>query len=166
MTNPPSRSDRLFEAARERGIPLAAILTSVAVVVGVYLAGKLAYRLRGILLLLVLAGFLAVVLNPLVVAIQHRVIPRRGIAVAVVAVLMVLAFAGLATAFGSPLVKGVSRLARSLPAYVHQAQRGTGWIGGLVRRYHVEGWVQRNAPKLASFGRSLARPPSPSGGAP
>jgi len=78
MTNPPSRSGRLFEAARERGIPLAAILTSVAVVVGVYLAGKLAYRLRGILLLLVLAGFLAVVLNPLVVAIQHRVIPDEG----------------------------------------------------------------------------------------
>ena len=52
---------------------------------------------------------------------------------------MVLAFAGLATAFGSPLVNGVSRLARSLPAYVDQAQRGTGWIGHLVRRYDVEG---------------------------
>ena len=159
-TGPPqdTRRARLFEAAREHGVPLPAILTSAGVVVGVYLAGKLAYRLRDVLLLLMLAGFLAVVLNPLVVALQHWRIPRRGVAVAVVAVAAVLVFAGLAVAFGSPLVNGVTRLARSLPAYVDQAQHGRGEIGHLVRRYHVQAWVQKNAPKLASFGTSLAKP--------
>jgi predicted PurR-regulated permease PerM len=153
-----TRRARLFEVAREQGVPLAAILTSVAVVVGVYLVGKLAYRLRGILLILVLAGFVAVVLDPLVVALQKRGIPRRGVAVAVVTVLAVLAFAGLAVAFGSPLINGLTHLSHVLPAYMAQAQHGKGWIGHLVRRYHVEAWVQKNAPKLASLGTSLAKP--------
>jgi predicted PurR-regulated permease PerM len=153
-----TRRARLFEAAREQGVPLAAILTSVAVVVGLYLVGKLAYRLRDILLILLMAGFVAVVLNPLVVVLQRVGISRRGDAVAVVTVLAVLAFAGLAVAFGSPLITGVTHLPHGLPAYVAQAQHGKGWIGHLVRRYHIEAWVQKNAPKLAGVGSSLARP--------
>jgi predicted PurR-regulated permease PerM len=128
------------------------------VVVGVYLVGKLAYRLRDILLILTLAGFIAVVLNPVVLALQHWRIPRRGVAVAVVAIVAALAFAGLAVAFGSPLINGVTHLAHGLPAYVDRAQHGRGGIGHLVRRYHLQAWVQKNAPKLASFGSSLAKP--------
>ncbi len=39
-----------------------------------------------------------------------------------------------------------------------QAEHGKGWIGRLVRRYHVQAWVQSNAPKLAGLGRGLAKP--------
>jgi predicted PurR-regulated permease PerM len=79
--------------------------------------------------------------------------------VAVVMVLTVLAFAGLAAAFGYPLVNGITHLARSLPRYVNQAEHGKGWIGHLVRKYHVQHWVQKNlAPKLASFGKNLSKP--------
>jgi predicted PurR-regulated permease PerM len=155
---PDTRRARLFEAAREQGVPLAAILTTAGVVVGVYLVGKLAYRLRDILLILMLAGFIAVVLNPVVVALQHWRIPRRGVAVSMVAVVAILAFAGLAVAFGSPLINGVTHLAHGLPVYVNRAQHGRGEIGHLVRRYHLQAWVQKNAPKLASFGTSLAKP--------
>jgi predicted PurR-regulated permease PerM len=154
----PTRRARLFEAARGQGIPLAAVLASAAVVVGVYVVAKLAYRLRGILLILLVAGFLAIVLNPLVLALQKRGIRRRGLAVAVVTLVAVLAFDGLVVVFGSPLVNAVTRLAHSLPDYVDQAQHGRGWVGDLARHYHVEAWVQENAPKLASFGASLARP--------
>jgi predicted PurR-regulated permease PerM len=153
-----TRRARLFEAARQQGVPLAAILAAAGVVVGVYLVGKLAYRLRDILLILMLAGFIAVVLNPVVVALQHWRIPRRGVAVSMVAVVAILAFAGLAVAFGSPLINGVTHLAHGLPAYVDRAQHGRGEIGHLVRRYHLQAWVQKNAPKLASFGTSLAKP--------
>jgi predicted PurR-regulated permease PerM len=105
-----------------------------------------------------LAGFIAVVLNPVVVALQHWRIPRRGVAVSMVAVVAILAFAGLAVAFGSPLINGVTHLAHGLPVYVNRAQHGRGEIGHLVRRYHLQAWVQKNAPKLASFGTSLAKP--------
>ena len=35
---------------------------------------------------------------------------------------------------------------------------GKGWIGHLVRKYHVEAWVQKNSPKIISFAESLGKP--------
>ena len=103
-----------------------------------FLAGKLIYRLRDVLLLIVVAGFMAVILNPLVVALQRWGIRRRGWAVTVVTLWGLLVFVGLAVAFGYPLVNGITHLAHTLPAYVNQAEHGRGWIGHLVRRYHVQ----------------------------
>ncbi|HYS41896.1 MAG TPA: AI-2E family transporter [Pseudonocardiaceae bacterium] len=149
---------RLWKAAESRDIPLRTILTTAAVVVAFYLAGKLIYRLRDVLLLLVVSGFIALVLNPLVVALQRRLVPRRGLAVAIVTVWAVLVFAGLAVAFGYPLVNGITHLADRLPEYVASAEHGKGWIGHLVRRYHIQTWVQHNAPKLINFGKALGKP--------
>src|SRR5690348_11916651 len=70
-TSEPARHGRLRAAAAARGVPLAAILVTVAVVALTYLAGKLAYRIRDVLLMLMVAGFIAVILNPLVVALQR-----------------------------------------------------------------------------------------------
>ncbi len=152
-----TRRARLWRAAEKRRIPLQAILATVAIVVLVYLAGKVVDRLRGVILLLVVAGFVALLLNPLVLVLQ-RALRRRGLAVTVVTFLAVLAFAGLAAAFGYPLVNGISHLANSLPTYVANAQHGRGWIGHLVTRYHLQNWVVKNAPKLATYGRDLAQP--------
>ncbi len=149
---------RLWKAAESRDIPLRTILTTVAVVVATYLAGKLVYRLRDVLLLLVVSGFIALVLNPLVVALQRRLVPRRGYAVAIVTLWALLVFAGLAVAFGYPLVNGITHLADRLPEYVASAEHGRGWIGHLVRRYHIQTWVQHNAPKLVNFGKALGKP--------
>jgi hypothetical protein len=55
------RRARLRAAVSARGIPLATILVSVAVVALAYLAGKLAYRLRDVILMVVVAGFLALI---------------------------------------------------------------------------------------------------------
>jgi hypothetical protein len=63
-SQPESRRDRLWDAAAARGVPLLAILATVAVVVAVYLAGKLVYKLREIILLMMVAGFIALLLNP------------------------------------------------------------------------------------------------------
>ena len=155
---PDTRRARLWEAAESRGVPLRAILVTVAVVVVVYVAGKLIYRLRDILLLMVVAGFVAVILNPLVLAAAHLGIQRRGLAVAVVTLLGLLAFAGLAVAFGYPLANGITHLAIGLPSYVSKAEHGKGWLGHLVRRYHVQAWVQSNVPRLVGFGKGLAKP--------
>jgi predicted PurR-regulated permease PerM len=152
-----TRRARLWQAAESRNIPLRAILATVAVVVLVYLAGQLLVRLRGVLLLLVVAGFIALLLNPLVVAL-HRVLRRRGLAVALVTLVAVLAFAGLATAFGYPLINGASHLAANLPAYVRRTQHGQGWLGHLATKYHLQAWVEQNAPKLAGYARDLASP--------
>ncbi|HKD87616.1 MAG TPA: AI-2E family transporter [Streptosporangiaceae bacterium] len=152
-----TRRARLWRAAEARNVPLRAILVTVAVVVLAYLSGKIIDRLRGVILLLVVAGFIALLLNPLVVALQ-RWVKRRGIAVALVTLIAVCAFAGLAVAFGYPLVNGISHLAGNLPTYVRNAQHGEGWIGRVVTKYHLQAWVEKNAPKLAGYGRDLAHP--------
>ena len=139
-------------------MPLRAILVTVAVVAVAYLAGELIYRLRDVILLMVVAGFVTVILNPIVIGVQRLGIRRRGYALTIVTLLALAAFAGLAVVFGYPLANGTTHLARGLPTYVNQAEHGRGWLGHLVIKYHVQAWIQNNAPKLAGFGRNLAKP--------
>src|SRR5580704_577677 len=155
---PRGRFPRLLKAAERRHVPLLTILVTVAIVAATYLAGKLIYRIRDILLLILVAGFVALLLNPIVNQLQRRLFPRRGIAVAIVTIWATLVFIGLAVAFGYPLVNGITHLADKLPSYVASAQNGKGWIGHLVTRYHIQSWVQRNTPKLITYGQSLSKP--------
>ncbi|HTT86620.1 MAG TPA: AI-2E family transporter, partial [Acidimicrobiales bacterium] len=156
---PESRRARLWDAAAARGVPLLAILSAVAIVVAVYLAGKLVYKLREIILLMVVAGFIAVLLNPAVVLLQRWKVHHRGAAVAIVTAVGVLVFAGLAFLFGYPLVNGLTHLAHKLPTYVRQVEHGRGTLGRLARKYHVQRWVDTNlVPKLSSFAKNLSKP--------
>ena len=155
---PLTRRARLWAAAEARGVPLRTILAVALVVIAVYMLAKVVYRLRDVLLLIIVAAFIAVILNPLVVALQRWKIRRRGWAVAVVTLWGLIVFAGLAFAFGYPLANGINHLAQKLPSYVAAATHGRGWIGHLVTRYHVQAWVQKNAPKLVTFGEGLAKP--------
>ena len=160
MTDPLPRQGRLarlFRYADTRRVPLRTILVTVAVVAGTYLAAQLIYRLRTILLLIVVAGFIAVLLNPIVVLLQRR-IPRRGLAVTIVTLGALVVFAIVAYEFGNPLVNGITDLAGKLPGYVTSAEHGTGWIGHLATKYHVQSWVQKNAPKLVTYVESLSKP--------
>jgi predicted PurR-regulated permease PerM len=153
----PSRRMRLEVAAAARGVPLATILVTVAVVVAAYLLGRLAYVLRDVLLLMVIAGFLALVLNPFVLLLQRH-LPRRGYAVALVVAVATIGFLGLLAAFGHPLSNGVAHLAHQLPTYVSDAEHGRGTVGRIVTHFHLQNWVNENAPKLNHLGSDLAKP--------
>jgi len=154
---PRGRLARLFEAADRRHVPLRTILVTAGVVVAIYVAAKLMYLLRNIVVLMLVAGFVATLLAPAVAIVQRR-IPRRGLAVTIVTVCSVLVFIGLALTFGVPLVNGVTHLADRLPSYIASTQHGKGWVGHLVTRYHVRSWVQRNTPKLVGYAQSLSKP--------
>jgi predicted PurR-regulated permease PerM len=154
---PVSRVEEVRALAAARGVPLAAILTTCGVVVIIYLAGKLAFQMRGVLLIIAVAGFLALALNPLVSGTQ-RLVRRRGWAVTIVLGWATLVFIGLAFLFGHPLVNGLTHLSQRLPGLVNDAAAGHGWIGQLARRLHVQNWVTENAPKLQSLGTTLAKP--------
>jgi predicted PurR-regulated permease PerM len=152
------RMGRLWHAADLRRVPLRTIITAVLVIAMFYLAGKLIYRLRDVVLIVLVAGFVAVILNPLVLILQRYVVKRRGLAVTLVTLLAVLVFLGLAVAFGYPLVNAITNLADKLPSYVASAQSGKGWIGHLVTKYHVQHWVTQNAPKLVTYAQDLSKP--------
>ena len=152
------RLTRLWSAAELRRVPLRTIIVAILAVAFFFLAGKLIYRLRDVLLLLLVAGFLALILNPLVRWVERWATKRHGLAVTVVGVLMVLAFTGLSFAFGYPLVNGITHLANNLPTYVANAEHGKNWYGRLVQHYHVQQWVQQNSAKLVTFVQSLSSP--------
>jgi predicted PurR-regulated permease PerM len=153
-----SRRARVFESADRNNVPLKTIWVTIGSVVTVYFTGLVLYRLRTLLLLLLVGGFIALILNPAVDALQRRVFPRRGLAVFVVSAFTFAAFVLLAFAFGYPLVHALTHLADTLPAYVKNAEQGKGWIGHLFVRYHVTAWVTHNASKLVSLANGLSKP--------
>jgi len=152
------RLARVWRAADRSGVPLRTIIVAVLVVAFFYLTGKLIYRLRDVVLLLLVAGFVALILNPLVLILQRYVVRRRGFAVLLVSLLALFVFLGLAVAFGYPLVNAITHLADVLPSYVASAENGKGWIGHLVRQHHIQQWVTQNAPKLVTYAQSLSKP--------
>ena len=153
-----SRRGRILRIATGNSVPLLTILFAVLAVAVIYLSGQVIFHLRALLLLGVVGGFIALILNPIVVALQHWRVRRRGAAVAIVTFVALLIFLGLAVLFGYPLVNGISHFATALPGYVSRAARGQGWVGHLFRKYHVESWVRRNSSHLTSLASGLGKP--------
>jgi len=153
-----TRRERIMLRAKLNDVPLLTIITTVAIIVLVYFTGKLLYRLRDILLLMVVGGFIALLLNPMVDWLERHRIRRRGYAVTIVAFGTIVIFLALAFAFGDPLVNGLTHLAHTLPSYVKKAEHGQGWLGKILRRYHVERWIHKNSSKLVTLARNLSKP--------
>jgi predicted PurR-regulated permease PerM len=152
-----SRWTLLRGAAESRGIPLRTIITVIGLAAMIYVSGKVLYRLRDIVILLAVSGFIAVILNPLVVMLQRRIAPRRSVAVAMVTVSGVLIFVGVLMGCAYPLAAGISHLVNQLPGYVANAEHGKGWAGHLLRRYHVQAWAQRNTPMLMNVAQGFGK---------
>ena len=151
------RRDRLFAAASAKGVPLRTILTIDAVVIATWVLYRLLGRLREVILWVLIAAFIALVLNPAVAALQrHRF--RRGAAVAVVFIGAVSIFGGLLALFGYPLVNSLTHVAERLPTMVDQVQRGHGWLAHTLQRFGLLDWVQKNAPKLKQAAHNLGKP--------
>lgn len=148
----------LFERADANKVPLRTILATVGVVVAVFIAGKLLYRLRDILLLMLVGAFIALLLNPLVVILQFWKLPRRGAAVFVVTMVGLAIFLALAFVFGYPLVNAITHLVNALPRYISKAEHGQGWIGHALRRYHVKSWIDKNSSKILSYAKGFSKP--------
>jgi predicted PurR-regulated permease PerM len=148
---------RLSRAAESRGIPLWTIVTIAGLAATIYVGGKVLYRLRDLLILLVVSGFMALILNPLVVTLQRWITPRRNVAVVIVTLSTLLIAVGVTVGCGYPLAMGISHLANHLPGYVASAERGQGWAGHLLRRYHIQAWAQRNAPTLMNEAQGLGK---------
>lgn len=154
----PGVTRRWIRAADKDNVPVRSILLTIGLVVLVYLGGLVLYRLRALVLLLLVGSFLALLLNPLVLGLQRMGLRRRGAAVAVVGLFTLVCFVGLAFAFGYPLINALTHLANSLPGYVRQAQSGQGWLGHLMMKYHVETWISHNSAKLVAFAQGLSKP--------
>lgn len=153
-----TRRAKMFKRAQANDVPLKTIFVTIFSVVAVYALGKLLYRLRDILLLMLVGSFVALILNPLVDGLQRWKIPRRGFAVTIVTFVAVVVFITLAFVFGDPLVNSLTHLANTLPSYVNKAQQGKGWIGHLLTQYHIKHWFEQNSSKLIPLANNLSKP--------
>jgi predicted PurR-regulated permease PerM len=95
------------------------------------------YAARQILLLVVASLFVAAGLDPLVDWLRRRGLPRR-VAVLIVILGALGAFAGILELVIPVVVNQVTQLINSLPTYSKQLNNRSSFLGRLNTRYHVE----------------------------
>jgi len=159
MSEQTSHSE-LDPAQRQRSYDLrvariALIVTSVVVVTGIGLA--LLWRLRVVVLLIVVSLFLGALLHPLVSFVQRRGV-RRGLATALVFFVSSAVAASVIYLVVHPVYTSATNFAKELPTIVRQAQHGKGQVGHLVSRLHLENYVKKNVPRLETLITGLGRP--------
>lgn len=94
------------------------------------------YSLRRVLLLLGVAAFLAVVLEPAVTFLQRK-LRSRGLAVAVMSMLLIVFVAAFVAAIVPPIVKETSELVDNLPEIRADLEDASTSLGQLERRFQI-----------------------------
>ena len=107
-----------------------------------------------ILMWILLAGFMAVVLAPLVARVDRRLGGRRALATGVVMVATLVVIVGTVALFVMPVRTQAVNIITDLPGTVHDAANGKGPVGHIVQRLHIEKYIKDNEGKLT---RAAAR---------
>lgn len=109
-----------------------------------YLLVRGVARAGSVITIILLAGFLALSLNPIVTALtkQRRVPMRRSAAVLVVALGMLGLVAGFLAVIVPPVVNEVTALIHAIPHLLTQIQDRSTYLGKLDAKYHVVSRVQ------------------------
>jgi len=151
---------RELDRASRRAYDLRVLRTTLivtGVVVATVVGALLLWRLRVVILLILVSLFVAALLHPVV-----RIVERRGVRRGVATAIVFLVSAALAGVVGyvllHPVYTSATRFARELPAIVRQAAHGRGQIGRLVTRFGLLRYVQHTAPKLETLISHLGRP--------
>ncbi len=129
------------------------ILLAVAAALGFVLLAQ-----KG-LTVIAIALFLAIALNPAVEFFQRHGL-GRGLAVATVYVLALIAFAVLALVFIPPLVTQITHFVNALPSLVDDLTKGHGPLGFLERKYQVVEEVRKATSKRGPNGLTGAATPA------
>jgi predicted PurR-regulated permease PerM len=138
-------------------VPWRSIVAAVLVVLATVIVVDLVMLAERVLLLVVLAGFMAVVLAPLVRQMQARLHARRGLAVGVVMITTVVVVTGMLTVFIWPVRAQLGAVITDLPGAVQDAQKGRGPLGELVSRLRLEQLVEQNQESLTRAAESMQR---------
>jgi predicted PurR-regulated permease PerM len=128
-------------------------ITLVVAAVGVLLYGL--YVIRAILVLVLVAVFFAVALDPIVRALG-RIRLKRSHAVAVVFLAVIVFIGGFVASVTPPLVRQTEKLATSVPHYVSDLAKHSKQFKQLDEKYKISGRLKsavNNVPSIA--GKSL-----------
>lgn len=140
-------------------VPWRTILATVGVVTITYILLVVALAVTRIITWVVIAGFFAFVLAPLVSRVQAKVRGRRALATSIVVFSALAGLAGLTLLFVMPVRTQLVDIITDLPGAVEDAAQGRGPIGNLVKRLHIESWVQHNENALTRAATRLSESP-------
>ena len=141
-------------------VPVRTILATIGLVLAAALALYLLVETRRVVTWMVVAAFFAVALTPLTDLVQRRMLRgrRRALATFLVFLVVLLAVAGIVTAFAVPLVQEGTKFAGHLPDLIDQARAGRGPVGRLLERTDALQWVQDNQERIDAFVSGLTAP--------
>jgi predicted PurR-regulated permease PerM len=152
---------RLSGSADRRGIPLATIVVTTLVVIGLLdlnaLLLVLLWVLRKIILYAVIAFFIALLLTP-----PTRFLKRHGlshgVATTLVFLIGLIVFAGLVYLFASPLVSAAVHFGHQIPDLIKNARKGRGPLGRLVYRLHLQKYLSEGSSQITKQLTKVLKP--------
>jgi predicted PurR-regulated permease PerM len=137
-------------------VPWRTIVGTVAVVTATYVLIMVTLAAVRIVTWVAIAGFLAVVLAPLVRRVQTKVGDRRTLATGLVVAATLVVLVGLALLFIMPVRTQLVNAITDLPGTVHDAAEGKGPVGSIVHRLHIESYIQDNEAALSRAANRLS----------
>lgn len=137
-------------------VPWRTIVGAVGVVVATYVIIVLLLAAVRILTWVAIAGFMAIVLAPLVNRLDSRLGGRRTVATGTVVVGTLLVLAGVITLFVLPVKTQLVNIITDLPGTVHDAANGKGPVGNIVHKLHIESYIKNNEANLAKAAKRLS----------
>jgi len=140
-------------------VPWRTIVASVAVLFGTYVLMTVVLATVRILAWAAIAGFLAIVLAPAVRFVQRSLGGRRTLATCLVMFTALAATVGALTLFLLPVRTQLIDIITDLPGTVQRAADGKGPIGQLVKKLHIESYVQDNEAQLVNAAQRLSDSP-------
>ena len=117
--------------------PARTVFTVVGIVIAVAAVLEVLWIARHVLSWILISLFLALALNPAVEWLQRHRIRRRGAAVGITYIGVLLGVVGLGALFIPTLVDQVNSFVDKTPDYVHDLTSGRGKLGFLETKYHV-----------------------------
>jgi predicted PurR-regulated permease PerM len=134
-------------------------LVIIGLVLATLLVLTLAWEARQVLTWIVIAGFFAVALHPVVTWVENRGRwLKRWLATLIVYLLAVIFIGGLITVFVVPLVREGTQLANNTPQLIADIKAGRGPVGGLAERFHVLAYIQSHETQIRGYATSLGAP--------
>ncbi len=123
--------------ARTEPVVVARWVQAVALTLGLLALYALLHAAKGVVLLFLIAGVVALIVNPLVSLLHRRAHLPRGLAILIVYVAFIAALGGVVALLVSPVTTQVQHFQRDVPQIVKQANSSLESVQSFINRHHL-----------------------------
>ncbi len=144
--------------ARVEPVVVSRWIQAIALTLGLLMLWAIASAARNVMLIFVVAGVIALIVNPLVKLMRRRARVPRGIAIFVVYVGFVAILVGIGAALASPVTTQVRSFQRDVPSIVDSANQSLADVQSWLDRHHIGVKLQRQGQSaLQTLERNVLR---------